>query len=199
MTPAQSSSRYTGYLAPPLSPVLQYVPSPNAEASAVKPVSSFTSRKNNGALPRSSSAALIPSPPLQPSVTAPVPAVAESPVIVMPPGMKPPPPGENGILNLVSFQGARRLQIPANQENSRQTDYHNSYNGYLGIDADKRQPSLQSYPNSQYSNIQRKLGYGSYPVNSNPYQTTYLGSTSLKRNYRHIQDKSQRKVKKEDK
>lgn len=198
MTPAQSPTRPTGYLAPPLSPVFQNVPSPNAEASPVKPVSSFTARKNNGASPQSSSTVLIPSPPLQPSVTAPVSAVAESPVIVMPPGMKPPPPGENGILNLVSFQGARRLQIPANQENSRQTHYHNSYNGYIGIDADKRQTSLQSYPNSQYSNIQRKLGYSSYPVNNNPYQATHLGSTSLKRNYRHIQDKSQRKVKKQE-
>lgn len=198
MTPVQSPTGPVGYLVPPSSPVLQYVPSPNVKASAVKPVSPDTARKSKGALPQSSSAALIPSAPLQPSVTAPVSAVPEPPVIVMPPGMKPPPPHENGILNPASFQGARRLQIPANRENSRQTGYQNGYKGYIGIDADKRQPSSQSYTNSQYSNIQRKLGYSSYPVNSYPYQTTSFGSTSLQRSYRHIQDKSQRQVQKED-
>ncbi|XP_068707230.1 fibropellin-1-like [Montipora foliosa] len=186
----QSPSRPVGYLVPP-STVLKYVPSLNLQTASAKAVSpNIVSRIKSASSP-SPSAVLIPSPAFQSSDesdTAAFPVVVQSPIIAMPPGMKP-PPDENRLLNPASIKGAPRLLLPTLQENSHQRGFtHQTSNaGYYSHEPGDRNQLRQGYRKSPYSNIQGHFGY-LYPENG--YQTNVKAKGTLQRRYRHIEDTS---------
>lgn len=104
---------------------------------------------------QSPSASLISSPPVIPSLftgVAASPTITQTPAIVMPPGLRPPP--GNGRLTLGLPGGVPRLGTPTRQhiQYRRPTTYQPGYAGYYGYKNSRRyqRHNPVSYGNSRY-------------------------------------------------